>query len=68
MLDHIAFGPLTENPTGKLAIPFLVARLKNDQLNERASFRIILPRRGLFASLQADDGIANTLLFAGLHR
>jgi hypothetical protein len=67
VLHDIAFRPLAENPTRKDAIPFLVARLENHQLHKGTGFGIIFPRRGLFASLQADEGIANTLLFARLH-
>lgn len=67
MFDHIAFGPFAENPAGKGAIPFFIAWLIYHQLHKSTRFRIGFPRRSLFASLQADNGIADSLLLARLH-
>ena len=67
MFDHIAVGPLAENPTGKDAAPFVVALILDGQLDEGARFGRIFPRRGLLARAQPDDRAADSYRFAGLH-
>ncbi|BBD96516.1 hypothetical protein SAMIE_1000170 [Sphingobium amiense] len=68
MLNHIAIGAVAEQPAGKGAPPFAVTARPHVQLHESAGFLHILPRRGRFARLQADDGVADTQRFARLHR
>jgi hypothetical protein len=67
VLDHVAVGPLAENPARKDAIPFVVALILHRQLDERTRFGRIFPRRRLFARAQPDDRAADACRFAGLH-
>jgi hypothetical protein len=67
VLDDVAVGPLAENPARKDAIPFIVALILHRQLDERAGFGRILPRRGRLARAQPDDRVADARRFAGLH-
>jgi len=59
MLDHIAVGPLAENPARKDAAPLVVALILHRQLHKSAGFGRIFPRRGLFARAQPDDRAAD---------
>jgi hypothetical protein len=67
VLDHVAFGPLAENPARKDAIPFVVALILHRQLDEGAGFGRVFPRRGLLAGAQADDRTAHARRIARLH-
>jgi hypothetical protein len=67
VLDHVAVGPLAENPARKDAIPFVVALILHRQLHERTRLGRILPRRGLLACAEPHDSAADARRFAGLH-
>lgn len=67
MLDHVAIGPLAENPPRKDAAPLVVALILHGELKEGAGFGRVFPRRRLFASAQPDDRAADAQRFAGLH-
>jgi hypothetical protein len=67
VLDHVAVGPLAENPARKDAIPFVVALVLHGQLDEGARLGRIFPRRGLLARAQSHDRAADARRIAGLH-
>jgi hypothetical protein len=67
VLDDIAVGALAENPARKHPPPFVVPLILHRQLDERAGFGRVLPRRGFFASAQADDRAPDACRFARLH-
>jgi hypothetical protein len=68
VLHDIAVGPVAEQPAGKGATPFIVGAGSHVELDEGAGFLDIFPGRAGFASLEADDRIADTQCFARLHR
>ena len=67
MLDHIAVGPLAEEPAREDAAPFVVALILHRQLDEGAGLGRILPRRGLLAGTQPHDRATDARTLAGLH-
>jgi hypothetical protein len=67
MLDHVAVGPLAENPARKDAAPLVVALILHGELNKSAGFGGVFPWRRLFACAQPDDRAADAQRFAGLH-
>jgi hypothetical protein len=67
VLDDVAIGPFAENPARKDPAPSVVALILHRQLDERAGFGRILPRRGLLARAQAYNGASDARRFAGLH-
>jgi len=67
MLDHIAVGPLAENPARKDAAPFVVALVLHGELDESAGFGRVFPRRGHLARAHPHDRAADAHRFAGLH-
>jgi hypothetical protein len=67
MLDDVAVWPLAENPARKDAAPCVVALILHGQLNERAGFGRVFPRRGRLACPQAHDRAPDPRRFARLH-
>jgi hypothetical protein len=67
VLDHVAVGPLAENPARKDAAPLVVALILYRQLDEGTRFGRIFPRRGLLARAQPNDRPADPQRFARLH-
>jgi hypothetical protein len=67
MLDHVAVGPLPENPARKDAAPFVVALVLHRQLDESPRFGRVFPRRGHFARAHPHDRAADAHRRAGLH-
>lgn len=67
MLDHIAVGPLAENPARKDAAPLVVALILHGELHKSAGLGRVFPRCGLFARAQPDDRAADAQRFARLH-
>jgi len=67
VLDHVAVGPLAENPARKDPVPFVVALVLHRQLHERARLGRIFPRRRLLACAQPHDRAAHPRGIAGLH-
>jgi len=68
VIDDIAVRPVLEQPAGKDAMPFVVARLEHVELDEGAGFLLQLPGRRRLAGAQADDRIADAQRFTGLER
>jgi len=66
VLDHVAVGPLAENPARKDAIPFIVALILHCQLDESARFGRIFPRRSHLACAQPNDRTPDPHRFARL--
>src|SRR3546814_1625554 len=67
MLDHVAVGPLAENPARKDAAPFVVALVLHGQLDESPRFGRVFPRRGHLARAHPHDRAADAHRRAGLH-
>jgi len=67
MLDHIAVGPLAEQPAGKDAAPLVLARRAHVELDEGPDILLLLPRRRCLAGAQPHDRIAHAQRAAGFH-
>jgi hypothetical protein len=67
VLHDIAVGTFAEQPSGKIAPPFIVGGAAHVQLHEGPGFLHIFPWRAGFAGLQPDDGVADAQRLAGFH-
>lgn len=68
MLNDVAFGPVLEQPAGKIALPAVVGKVKDIELDKGPHFLWPFPLRGPFTRAQPHHRAPDAQRFARFQR